>query len=268
MATKREPFFRLNEELEIEPAAGCPGFHSFIVGIKTEQCLILDHPFSDSHVHQIRANDAIWVRFTRKSVYRFRTRVMRIIIDPIPLLFLSYPQTIQEVKRREGERKKVFLRATTSDLKTRGRQWSNEGYILDISRSGCLMWGDFGHLVDQSIHLTFTVPWSGSEIGIPAKVVRCEATEEGFRAGVQFVDLDPKKTAELEDFVKFLNESMINRLIPSRQLIRRRCHEIKMVRNEKGDFSGPSISDAEYPIFNFQVVKKGHCLTWKLVIEN
>ena len=206
MKPQQGPCFQVEEEVYVEPTAGSPGFHTHVVGFKISHCLILEHPFTDSGAHQVRVNDPLWIRCFRKTVLRFRVRVLRILREPIPLLLLEYPKTVEEINLRESDRKKVFLRGSFLDLRDKKSDRSWEGYILNISDSGCLMWGDFVHLVDRDVLLSFRVPWTGEKIQAKARVVRCEVTDKGIRSGLKFIDVDPDTQARLNGLLKSLEE--------------------------------------------------------------
>ncbi len=213
MSPDKGPSFHVNEEVYIEPTAGSQGFHTHVVGFIAGRCIILDRPFKESGSHRLKANDSLWVRCFQSSVFRFRTRVLGIIEDPVPLFFVEFPRATEEINLRESERKKIFVRGTFLDLQDRKADRSWEGYILDISDTGCLMWGDFIHLVDRDILLSFRVPWSGQKIQTKARVVRCEVTDKGIRSGLQFLDLDSETEKALRGFIASLKDDRTVRAV-------------------------------------------------------
>jgi c-di-GMP-binding flagellar brake protein YcgR len=213
--SEKTPIFHLNEEVFVEPTAGSRGFHTQIIGLKPHRCLILEHPFNGPEVQALKASDAIWVRCFQETVSRFKTQILGILEDPLPCLFVSYPEVFEEYNLRASSRKKIFLRGRFIDSQHGHPDPSNEGYILDISDSGCLMWGDFVHLVDKEILLSFRVPWTGERIDAKARVVRCEVTEKGIRSGLQFVDLDLEAQEHLRKFISSLKDEEIHHLIKS-----------------------------------------------------
>lgn len=217
MIPQQEHCFQVEEEVYVEPTAASPGFHSHVVGFKVSQCLILEHPFTESGAHQIRVNDLLWIRCFRSKVLRFKVKVLHILKSPIPLLFLEYPRTVEEINLRESDRKKVFFKGTFLDLRDKKRDRSWEGYILDISDSGCLMWGDFVHLVDRDVLLNFRVPWTGENISAKARVIRCEVTEKGMRSGLKFIDVDDETRKRLQELLKSLEEQGLKNIVSEKQ---------------------------------------------------
>jgi len=213
MKEDRLPLFELNEEVYIEPTAASPGFHAKVVGLKAKSFLILECPIGQSGVNQIRAGDSIWVRCFENAVFRFKGKVLRVLKEPAALMFMEYPASIEEINLRTSERKKIFIRGSFLDLQERGKKRQWEGYILDISDSGCLMWGDFVHLVDKDILLSFTIPWTGERIQAKARVVRCEVTDKGIRSGLKFIDVDPETHKRLMGFISTLREDELSKIV-------------------------------------------------------
>lgn len=202
----KEQCFQVGEQVFVEATGNSPGFHTYVVGFKPPLCLILEHPLVDSWAHRLKVNDGVWVRCFRDKLIRFRTRIVRILKEPIPLIFVEYPKTVEHINLRRSERKKVFLKGIFLDLKEKRPDRTWEGYILDISDTGCLMWGDFVHLVDREVLLNFTVPWTRRNIQAKARVVRCEVTEKGMKSGLQFLDLDEDTKKGLQELLQALEE--------------------------------------------------------------
>jgi c-di-GMP-binding flagellar brake protein YcgR len=201
-----EPRFQIQEQVYVEPTASSPGFHTIVLGLKVSHCLILEHPFEGMGAHRLKAGDVLWIRCFKEKVVRFRARVLRVLREPLPMLIVEYPKTVEEIDLRGSERKKVFLRGAFLDLKERRSDRAWEGYILDISETGCLMWGEFVHLVDRDVLLSFRIPWTGELIKAKAKVVRCEVTDKGVRSGLKFLEMDESTKEKIKAFMKVLDE--------------------------------------------------------------
>lgn len=204
MDTSAEPRFQVHEQVYVEPTASSPGFHTVVLGFKVSHCLILEHPFEGLGAHRLRPKDVLWIRSFREKVIRFRAKILRVLKDPLPMLIVEYPRTVEEIDFRESDRKKVFLRGAFLDLKERKPDRAWEGYILDISETGCLMWGEFVHLVDRDVLLSFRIPWTGELIKAKARVVRCEVTDRGVRSGLKFLDMDEATREKLKAFMEIL----------------------------------------------------------------
>jgi hypothetical protein len=161
MKHESSPKFDLHERVYIEPTACCEGFQTQIVGLEESRWLILKHSFSDSWLHRLRPKDLIWGRYFKGAAIRFMTKVINTIENPIPLIFLEYPSVVEESNRRGSERKKTFIDCQVCDPRPHHSRHSWEGYILDISKSGCLILGGFVNLLDRDILLSFRLPLIG-----------------------------------------------------------------------------------------------------------
>ena len=212
MREAKRPLFYLNEEVYIEPMSGAPGFKSLVVGVKPDHCVILDLSQSETDTYQLKVHDAVWVRCFKDAVFRFRSQILNMIEEPVPLIFVEYPRSVEDVDLRSGDRKKIFIRGEFLDLGDSDGRRSWEGYILDISDSGCLIWGDFVHLMDKDVLLSFQIPWSGESIQTKARVMRCEVTEKGIRSGLMFIDMTPDTHRRLQEFIGSLMEHQLSRI--------------------------------------------------------
>lgn len=66
------------------------------------------------------------------SALGFESMVMGMIIQPVRLVFLGYPKSIQDMNLRKHKRSECYLPAEISVIDE-----SIHGFILDISRGGC-----------------------------------------------------------------------------------------------------------------------------------
>jgi c-di-GMP-binding flagellar brake protein YcgR len=203
------PVFHLDEEAYVEPTSACPGFHTQVVGAKPPHFLILCYPPAVSDVRPRKVRDLATIQCFQQPAVRFTAGILTIVPDPTPLLITEYPFVVETLERRRGERKKVFIRGEFFATRPNGKKDAKEGYILDISDSGCLVTGDFVHLMDCQVHLNFRVPWSDQLIKAVGRVVRCEVSGSGIRGGIEFVDMDPKAMDQLKGLVKSLQDDLL-----------------------------------------------------------
>ena len=75
----------------------------------------------------------VLVRYVHMGeVFGFRTEVLGLMATPFPLMFLSYPATVERINLRQSARVDCHLPATLTF-----RETATEGMILDISSGGC-----------------------------------------------------------------------------------------------------------------------------------
>jgi c-di-GMP-binding flagellar brake protein YcgR len=209
---KRE--FTLNEAVYFEKELGSSGFHTRIIGSKAGHYLLLDLLSEHPIVVRLKVNDRVWIHCLRPPACRFETRVLAVIKDN-SLLVLRYPppQAITMIEHRKNERQKVFLPAACHELYDYDKKLVWEGFLLDISESGCLVLGDLSLFFDKKILLSFQIPWTKERIQIKGRVVRCEVTDTEFQSGLRFTDMDADTHKRLEEVIEYLQPEHLSVLL-------------------------------------------------------
>jgi hypothetical protein len=83
--------------------------------------------------HPFRAQEEVVVRYIHNAeIYRFRATITGQIEDPAELLFISYPDLVEDGERRKHVRVNCEIPATASINKA-----LLNGMITDISSQGC-----------------------------------------------------------------------------------------------------------------------------------
>jgi hypothetical protein len=198
---RKIPLFHLDEMMQIEPMSNKEGLSARLVGLKLGHYLILELSNGEFKTPALEPNDAVWVRYPPSMVFRFRSKILNLIHEPTALAVIKYPACIEETNFRRSERKKIFLPSEFLYVQKNGNRRSWEGYILDISDSGCFMWDDSIHVKDCSIWIRFRSPWKGNWIQTKARVVRREITDTGICNGLKFFDMDQETRDHLREFV-------------------------------------------------------------------
>jgi len=193
--------FSLNAKIFVEPVSGAPGFDTRIIGLKKNRYLLLALPVLPPEVGE---GSKVWAYCSELPIGRFETRILRILSDP-PLLVMNYPAPLNfEVgERRSGKRHKVFIRVNLQQGKSIESQ---QGYILNISTTGCLVAGDFSSWLDEVVSFSFRIPGTQEVILGLAKVVRGESGEQGLHWGLEFVDLSQSQLNQLKQFLNSIKD--------------------------------------------------------------
>jgi len=200
------PFFKLGRQIMIEPFMGFDGFRSQIIGIKAPDYLILENPIPKKDISLYPWKNPLWARYFHYSLYRFQTKALKIQYAPSSLMFVLYPEAVERLDFRKGDRRQVFIKACVHGLETEYSRSEINVIILDISKTGCLLLADLNHLVDRDVLLSFKVPWTGEEFEIKALVVRCDASEQGLRSGLRFFQMDRATQGRYLRFIEALQE--------------------------------------------------------------
>jgi hypothetical protein len=204
MQLRQVPKFTLESDVEFDPTASRPGFQTRVVGMKMDSYVIIEHSLSGTALQPIQPNDRIWGRSSHGMLFRFRTRVIGILATPLPLLFVAPPDYFEEVNVRARERRKVFLPAVFSDPMDLARSRVGEGFVLDLSETGCQVSSGIRLPDDRDLQMSFQVPWTKEKFLTKARIIRSELTTEGFRSGVRFLEMDGPTQERLKHLLEFL----------------------------------------------------------------
>jgi len=107
---------------------------SNLIGMKKGQYLVIctQHDLTGVRAEALK-NSSVIVRYLyRGSIFGFRTRVLSLIHSPDRLVFLSYPEKIEEFRVRTSQRYECILPAVTIVDGVEG-----ETVVVDISANGC-----------------------------------------------------------------------------------------------------------------------------------
>jgi c-di-GMP-binding flagellar brake protein YcgR len=103
-----------------------------LVGLEAPHYLIVRKPQSQV-TRRFRAGEELVVRYVHQAeIYRFRATVTGQINDPAELLFISYPDLVEDGEERKSVRVSCEIPATASIDKA-----MLNGLITDISSQGC-----------------------------------------------------------------------------------------------------------------------------------
>ena len=136
------------------------------------------------------------------NLYGFETVVIKLQFDPIPLLFLKYPQNIENVSLRKNKRVPSFIPVKVAvtaspDGEQNGDQQEEDsqspdtsevydGTILDISKSGCQLSMKNDLKLNSEISLTFTLPPQQTIEKLKCYVRNSRKSKDSCMIGIEF----------------------------------------------------------------------------------
>lgn len=122
-----------------------------------------------------------------KAVYVTNVFVIDIRQGKVPLIVCSKPLKIERTSLRRYSRFGVDLPVLYSGSKTGG-----EGYICDLSLSGCycVLKPNPKMIAEESLYLSFSIP-GVSDVTVSAKIVRVDKMQDQEDHGVAFEFVDP-----------------------------------------------------------------------------
>ncbi|GEM_PF-2109658 len=149
----------------------------------------------------------VTVKFQVKdAVYSFNTEILNIVSNPSKLMFLSFPQRIEELKIRPELRRQCALSAMIMlnndiidmlivDLSARGCQCS----ISTSGRNGELL-RKLMH-VNAAIEILVNFPETSERVKLSGRVRNIGSDGDKLNIGVMFEGLAPEAGARIESFL-------------------------------------------------------------------
>jgi len=142
---------------------------------------------------------------SRGSAFGFTTSIMGITLNPDSLLFVKYPDNIQQHTIRKNQRVKCLLPAKLGKEKV-----IINGVIADLSRSGCHFQAKKASFNNERIqltksnellHLALSLPGMEGNKSISALIKNTFIDSEKAQIGIQFKDVDEATLKLLDNFI-------------------------------------------------------------------
>jgi len=139
------------------------------------------------------------------TLFGFRTQVLNRVTNPAPLLFLAYPDTVERVILRRGERVRVTIPA-----RIHGAFGDHDVMVVDLTAGGCrlrarsnlnspLRAAKPGERIVLQCELTTTC---GNPFVAPLVLRRLDEEKGHVTMGGEFVDLSEENATTLGEYVE------------------------------------------------------------------
>ncbi len=182
----------------VEPEGVGKRFKSTFVGIEEDKYVILRAPSVRDHLH---LEKPVTVRYLHKGQVRgFRSQIVGVITFPYPLIFLSYPSTLELLDLRRHERIDSFMPATVYYEGAEAKC-----LLLNISLSGCRLLMAFNDMdnmpeLGQGAEIALRVGLMGSDDDaiFDGIVNNAPKDEDKLYLGVEFTDMTEELKEALE----------------------------------------------------------------------
>jgi c-di-GMP-binding flagellar brake protein YcgR len=181
--------------------------YSYFVGMVRGRFIMTQIPFAPDqnreHIFQfLYPQNRVTVRYIQEgSALGFHCEIMKYIMVPYPLMFLSYPGKIETYELRKHKRLNCLFQSTAiiGDQPFRSM-------ITDLSTGGCqlIIPGKENPptcAVDDLIRLKCASLLSENGSTIEGRVMRFQKNEHKCLVGLKFQPLAPAVSAQIEDFV-------------------------------------------------------------------
>ena len=166
------------------------------VGLKRDRFIVvrLSSPSISFDPKLFGGNAVVVYYLSQDMVYEFETKFIRIVPDPIELILLEYPESVNIREFRSHKRINCFVSA---DIQVRNNEKKGpiKGLMKDISKKGCrcvfqLAEGSRNPFcLDEQIILTCHFPGIAGEQEAFGKVRNIQEEEENLSIGIEFSEL-------------------------------------------------------------------------------
>lgn len=131
--------------------------------------------------------------------YGFTTKYMGALPE-INLVILEYPEDIVDSVLRTAERYPVTLPVTLT-AKNKGKEFTYQGVITDLSKGGCLIRSQRPFNVNETFTLSGAFPTGESFSGILLTALASEGSEGKFEIRCRFDSIPPEDERALSRFL-------------------------------------------------------------------
>lgn len=172
-------------------------FGSALLGWKEHSWLVCEWPLQLGHATEIPKGTPCTVSYLLDGkLVGYRTEIRDMVISPVPLLFIAFPQTVEEMHLRKHARvsssEPALLMRTDSQSKTASPISSSDyagGLVKDLSQGGCSIalaktpsWIRPG----STLRMEFELPGLGHVTNLTGVVKNAEGRDGADTIGVEF----------------------------------------------------------------------------------
>ena len=135
-------------------------FTTFFRGCKNNSFLIIDHPSQNGRIIPLADDTQCILRFIREGdIIGFKCRILSIVRNPAPLVFLTYPRSVESSRLRKNDRYPVQIECVLSPNPLKGQYHDlPRSTVLNLSMGGCLIESPKALEIDQTAYLTLFIP--------------------------------------------------------------------------------------------------------------
>jgi c-di-GMP-binding flagellar brake protein YcgR len=194
----------LGAQMQIQLAGLSAGLKCFLVGMETDQYLLVRFPVVSGVLNRLHEGNRATVRcIYAGTVYGFYCNVVNHVVKPAPLVFLSYPASFEVLNLRKSERVDCFVPVIATV-----REAAYEGIILDISVDGCRFVventperGVPQIRMDETLSMTFQLSSTVTSLSAVGKVKNLTQDSHCLTLGVGFEEPEGTTLKAIEGFV-------------------------------------------------------------------
>lgn len=194
----------LGAQMQIQLSGMSANLRCLLVGMETDQYLMVRFPIITGVLNRLHEGNRATVRcIYAGTVYGFYCNVVNHVVKPAPLVFLSYPSTIEVLNLRKAERVDCFV-----PVVAKMREAAYDGVLLDISVDGCRFaietapeQGLPQMQIDEIMSITFQLSSTGGSLAADGKVKNLTQDSRRMTLGLVFEEPEGALLKAIEGFV-------------------------------------------------------------------
>ncbi|MEA3333148.1 MAG: flagellar brake protein [Pseudomonadota bacterium] len=200
-----------NTELQVQVQGYPNRLKSYLVGREEGRYLIIKIPKVVNPEEIFAKNKELVIRYVYQgSVFGFRSPIMLPVLDPFNVLFVKFPEKIEDHNLRTYKRIDCSLPARMEVvIQCQARKLHFKGFVSDISKGGCkatISLKDHESVkeplkIQSALDLFLSLPGVEEELFLPGTVRSMSQDSEVLSLGIQFVDLSGKSQIQLDRFL-------------------------------------------------------------------
>lgn len=180
---------------------------SELIGLKPYEFMIIAMPLIPGILDQINENDQVIVRYERDgTIYGFEAYLIRHVVRPSPMLFITYPDVVESLELR-GEKRIHSL--VPCEIET--KKIKKESLILDLSTGGCRISIDKGKNIKEDVFkvgdvliINFSLPNISRDFSLIGKLRNVKSDQNKLILGLQFADMDQEARNNIQTYIENL----------------------------------------------------------------
>jgi len=180
-----------------------------LIGVEKDTALIVSLP-EKALKDLLNEGSLLKARFLLKTGFvNFGVRVLALVSEPFPHMFLSYPSMIEMRKVRSAERVTTRIMANIDSHFNIDATWPKDGIIEDLSKTGAKIrsrdrLGEFGH--ELLLEFDLVLPDMTRNVRLSAIIRNAHVESEvvgepHFVFGVQFLEMSEDARLTLNNFI-------------------------------------------------------------------
>ena len=156
------------------------------IGLMSKRYILCDVPILSGKPMISTAASKCRVQFLYQGVfYTFNSTVAYIATRPFPMVYIDYPEHVEELDLRAEDRYAVNVPAEVRYKRT-GRTADTQGVVIDLSFSGCRISLPVGFEIGDRIDLSFELSPDESVDGLTCEVRNVRTVYGVYECGVEF----------------------------------------------------------------------------------